>query len=379
MAIESACISLSASLADLCSEWKMPLLISNLVKGRIFALGQLKWSRFMIQKQLRAENFFVSTGTISNVLRNVQGLANVCECRERKPRKRTSATVRTSKVIKIVKQMTESDNPKSQRVIGLCTGVSQPVVSRIISEDLGRIRKKKVKQRYLTDAMIEKRRFRAEAFAELVTPDKAEYILTLDEAMLQFDHTNGQTEFFYTEKEISERLREAPLKSSAPQFPQQVMFVCGFTWRGQTRFYHIPLNSKMTAEVFIREVLSPIMLVDLPKLYGKKAHKVVLHMDSATSHTAQLTIQWLKAHGFQYITKDQWLPNSPEISPMDFFANGYLKSKLVTRRYTTIDGMLRCAKQEWMDIPLEMFRNALSSWSDRVKKIFKAKGHYVPQ
>ena len=102
-------------------------------------------------------------------------------------------------------------------------------------------------------------------------------------------------------------------------------------------------------------------------------------MDSATSHTAQLTIQWLKAHGFQYITKDQWLPNSPEISPMDFFANGYLKSKLVTRRYTTIDGMLRCAKQEWMDIPLEMFRNALSSWSDRVKKIFKAKGHYVPQ
>ena len=59
---------------------------------------------------------------------------------------------------------------------------------------------------------------------------------------------------------------------------------------------------------------------------------------------------------------------------MDFFANGYLKSKLVTRRYTTIDGMLRCAKQEWMDIPLEMFRNALSSWSDRVKKIFKAKG-----
>ena len=124
----------------------------------------------------------------------------MCESRERKPRKQTSASVRTSKVIKIVKQMTESDNPKSQRVIGLCTGVSQPVVSRIISEDLGRIRKKKVKQRYLTDAMIEKRRFRAEAFAELVTPDKAEYILTLDEAMLQFDHTNGQTEFFYTEK-----------------------------------------------------------------------------------------------------------------------------------------------------------------------------------
>ena len=110
------------------------------------------------------------------------------------------------------------------------------MVSRIISEDLGRIRKKKVKQRYLTDAMIEKRRLRAEEFVELVTPEKAKYILTLDEAVLQFDHINGQTEFFYREKEISERLREAPLKSSVPQFPQQIIFTCGFTWRGPTRF-----------------------------------------------------------------------------------------------------------------------------------------------
>ena len=88
------------------------------------------------------------------------------------------------------------------------------------------------------------------------------------------------------------------------------------------------------------------MLVDLPKLYGKEAFKVVLHINSATSHTAQMTIQWLEAHGFKYITKDQWLPNSPEISSMDFFANRYLKSKLIARRYTIIDGMLRCAKQE---------------------------------
>ena len=122
-----------------------------------------------------------------------------------------------------------------------------------------------------------------------------------------------------------------------------------------------------------------MMLVDLPKLYGKEARKVVLHIDSATSHTAQRTIQWLEAHGFKYITKDQLLPNSPEISPMDFFGNGYLKSKLIARRYTTIDGMLRYAKQEWMDIPLEMFRGTLFSWSDRVKKTLKAKGLYVPQ
>ena len=44
----------------------------------------------------------------------------------------------------------------------------------------------------------------------------------------------------------------------------------------------------MTAEIFIQQVLAPMMLVDLPKLYGKD--KVVLLIDSATSQTAQLAI-----------------------------------------------------------------------------------------
>ena len=88
--------------------------------------------------------------------------------------------------------MTESDKPKSQGVIGLCAGVAQPVVSRIISEYLGRIRKKKVKQRHMTDAVMEKRQFCAEKFTELVTPEKAKYILTLDEVMVQSDHKNGK-------------------------------------------------------------------------------------------------------------------------------------------------------------------------------------------
>ena len=32
-----------------------------------------------------------------------------------------------------------------------------------------------------------------------------------------------------------------------------------------------------------------------------------------------------------------------------------------------------------LNIPLEMFQKALSLWSDRLLKIHKARGHYVPQ
>ena len=104
-----------------------------------------------------------------------------------------------------------------------------------------------------------------------------------------------------------------------------------------------------------------------------------VHFDSSTSHTAGETVKWLKANKIKFIPAEKWTPNSPEVSPMDFFGNGYLKSLIKKRHYKTFEGMIRCAKEEWLNIPLEMFQKALFSWSDRLLKIHKARGHYVPQ
>ena len=118
-----------------------------------------------------------------------------------------------------------------------------------------------------------------------------------------------------------------------------------------------------------------MLFEDVPRLYRKEAHKVVLHMDSAPSHTDPKTTEWLDANGLKYISKEEWLSDSPE--PMDFFANGYLKSKLKRAQYKTLDGMLRCAKDEWNKIPLELFQKALASWSKRVLAVHKARGKYI--
>ena len=137
--------------------------------------------------------------------------------------------------------------------------------------------------------MIAKRRDGAKGFAELVASEKAEFILTLDEAVLPQNFKNGNTSHSYQPKKICERRSQAAVATSAPQFPRSIMFAAGFSWRGPTRFYPIPKDSKMTGEVFIKSVLRPILFMDIPRLYGKDASKVVLHTHSATSHTCQKT------------------------------------------------------------------------------------------
>ena len=64
--------------------------------------------------------------------------------------------------------------------------------------------------------------------------------------------------------------------------------------------------------------MKPMVLFDIPKLYGADVGKVILHMDSAPSHTSRVVYKWLDSNGIKYFTKEQWLANSPEVSPMDF-------------------------------------------------------------
>jgi hypothetical protein len=121
------------------------------------------------------------------------------------------------------------------------------------------------------------------------------------------------------------------------------------------------------------------MLEDVPRLYGVNKDRVVLHFDSARSHTAKVTYDWLDAHGIKYITKDEWLANSSELSPMDYFANGYLKSQQKKRKYRTMEGMLKAADEEWNKIPSKNFRNSLESWPDFVMAVHKSKGKHIPR
>ena len=75
---------------------------------------------------------------------------------------------------------------------------------------------------------------------------------------------------------------------------------------------------------------------DVPRLYGKEASKVILDMDSASSHVCPATYAWLDCHGLKYIAKLQWLVNSPGVSSMDFFGNGWLKTATKNRKYRTL-------------------------------------------
>jgi hypothetical protein len=136
--------------------------------------------------------------------------------------------------------------------------------------------------------------------------------------MLPLDYQNWQTDFFYESNDLKERREVEALKSRSQGFTKQRMFAAGFCWRRPTRLYFVPVKSKVNSALFIEHILAPMMLVDVPNLYGSDKDMVVLHFDSARTHTSRNTYKWLDDHGINYITRDEWMVNSPEVTPMDF-------------------------------------------------------------
>ena len=119
----------------------------------------------------------------------------------------------------------------------------------------------------------------------------------------------------------------------------------GISWEGTTRIYIIPNGVKVNADSFIKLILAKVVRHDFPRLYGDRAKDVLLHMDSASSHLALTTVQWLKNHKVKRIPKLHWMANSPNLAPMDYAINANFKRIVKTSRAHTTTELARVIQE----------------------------------
>ena len=94
-------------------------------------------------------------------------------------KRRSTKTVRTPEVIKKVKRLADTDNAMTQEIMGKRVGVSRQIIGKIIAEDRALKRLKKPTAKFLTNAMVGKRKKRAKLFKNKIRK-MLDYMLTLD-------------------------------------------------------------------------------------------------------------------------------------------------------------------------------------------------------
>src|SRR4051812_33003184 len=83
---------------------------------------------------------------------------------------------------------------------------------------------------------------------------------------------------------------------------------------GKGRLQFIDEKTKVDSQYYLGQLL-PQLIEDCNQLmpFG-----FIFQQDGATAHTARVTQEWLHFFCPEIIEKDQWPPNSPDLSPLDY-------------------------------------------------------------
>ena len=131
------------------------------------------------------------------------------------------------------------------------------------------------------------------------------------------------------------------------KFALHVMVSAGVCFNGKGRLHFMSEKTKLYVNTLL-----PTLVADCKRYH--MATGFILQQDGAPAHTARVTQDWVATNCTGFIGKDEWPPNSPELSAMDCVIN-HCFTLLICYVYCvwTVDNILTF----WWCCLSENFRN----------------------
>ncbi|GFW72779.1 putative DD41D transposase [Trichonephila clavipes] len=105
--------------------------------------------------------------------------------------------------------------------------------------------------------------------------------------------------------------------------------------------------------------------------------------DGATCHTARATIDLLKDtlgdHLISRFGPVNWPPRSCDLTPLNYFLWGYVKSLVYADKPQTLDHLEDNIRRVIADIPPQMLEKVIENWTSRLDYIRASRGSHMPE
>ncbi|GFX02401.1 u21-Nephitoxin-Nsp1b_1 [Trichonephila clavipes] len=127
---------------------------------------------------------------------------------------------------------------------------------------------------------------------------------------------------------------------------------------------------------------NPQVYVETP-LHPEKLTELWFQQDGATCHTARATIDLLKdTFGDRLISRFgpvNWPPRSCDLTPLDYFLWGYVKSLFYADKPQTLDHLEDNIRRVIADIRPQMLEKVIENWTSRLDYIRASRGSPMPE
>ena len=139
-----------------------------------------------------------------------------------------------------------------------------------------------------------------------------------------------------------------------------------------SRLVVFPSNS-VDHRVYIAKAL------DEAQRFGTSVHGMnwTFAQDGATPHTHHLTQQWCSDHLCSFIPKNIWLPNSPDVNPLDYCIWHELVDAMRWQLGSNKEHWIHEVKRASTQLHCETLEKSCLSWWKRVWSLLDNDGAYV--
>ncbi|GFY36494.1 uncharacterized protein TNCV_27001 [Trichonephila clavipes] len=120
----------------------------------------------------------------------------------------------------------------------------------------------------------------------------------------------------------------------------------------------------------------------IPELNNHDVQELWFQQDGATCHTARATIDLLKdTFGDRLISRFgpvNWPPRSCDLTPLDYFLWGYVKSLVYADKPQTLDHLEDNIRRVIADVRPQMLEKVFENWTSRLDYIRASRGSHMP-
>ncbi|GFW43740.1 transposase [Trichonephila clavipes] len=121
----------------------------------------------------------------------------------------------------------------------------------------------------------------------------------------------------------------------------------------------------------------------IPELNNHDVQELWFQQDGATCHTARATIDLLKdTFGDRLISRFgpvNWTPRSCDLTPLEYFLWGYVKSLVYADKPQTLDHLEDNIRRVIADIRPQMLEKVIENWTSRLDYIRASRGSPMPE
>ncbi|GFV58662.1 transposon Ty3-I Gag-Pol polyprotein [Trichonephila clavipes] len=121
----------------------------------------------------------------------------------------------------------------------------------------------------------------------------------------------------------------------------------------------------------------------IPELNNHDVQELWFQQDGATCHTARATIDLLKdTFGDRLISRFghvNWPPRSCDLTPLDYFLWGYVKSLVYADKPQMLDHLEDNIRRVIADIRPQMLEKVIENWTSRLDYIRASRGNPMPE